>query len=266
MQFVKTTYGILEDRLRKKVVEALNDFDMIKDQDRICVALSGGKDSAVLLYLLKKIREKSPLTFHLLPLLIDQKQPGFSVSNFYTWVERVGYQLEIIHEDTYSIVKEKTAVGKSFCGLCSRLRRGILYTHARQQNIQKIALGHHRDDLNETLLLNLFYSGRIASMPPKLISDDGSNVVIRPLAYCAEDDIAELAQCLEVPIIPCNLCGSQSGLKRNEVKNLLSKMAKTNPQVSAHLLAAQSHVKPSQLLDRSLWDFNQRMPDQHDEL
>ncbi len=170
-------------------------------------------------------------------------------------MSQLGFELKVLHEDTYSVVKEKTQVGKSYCGLCSRLRRGILYTYAAENNFHKIALGHHRDDLNETLLLNLFYSGRISSMPPKLLADDGRNVVIRPLAYCAEKDIGQFAMSLKVPLIPCNLCGSQDGLKRQKVKALISRFERDHPQLSSHLMAAQTKVRPSQLMDKSLWDF-----------
>lgn len=242
-----------EERLRKLVVATLSEYTMIETNDRVLVAVSGGKDSSVMLYLLEQIRRRSPTSFELEAIIIDQKQPGFDVSAFKTWVEKIGIHLTILEEDTYSIVLEKTKPGKTYCGLCSRLRRGILYNYAYEQGFNKIALGHHRDDLNETILMNLFYSGSLASMPPKLRSDDGRNTVIRPLCNLAEKEIAQFASQLKVPIIPCNLCGAQDGLRRQYIKKLLQDVEKDHEEVGASLLAAQKNLKPTQLADRRFW-------------
>jgi tRNA 2-thiocytidine biosynthesis protein TtcA len=242
-------------RLRKHTTEAIADFAMIRAGDRIMVCLSGGKDSAVMLVLLEEIRRRAPFPFTLHPVLLDQKQPGFRVETFQAWVQKQGYELTVLHEDTYSIVLDKTDAGKSYCGLCSRLRRGILYNHAAKMGFDKIALGHHRDDLNATLLMNLFFNGRIASMPPKLRSDDARNVVIRPMAYLEEDELRTASEELEVPVIPCNLCGSNGNMQRARVRTLLKTLKNEHPQISASLLHAQKNVRASQLLDKRLWDF-----------
>lgn len=249
---------ILEDKIRKIIVNALNDYDLIAADDRIMVAVSGGKDSTILLLLLDAIRKKSQIPFTLQAVILDQKQPGFSVDSYREFLLKKGLELIVIEEDTYSIVKEKVPENKTTCGLCSRLRRGILYNYAHANGYNKIALGHHRDDFNETLLLNLFYSGSIASMPAKLFSDDGRNIVIRPLCYVAEADIAELAKIWQVPVIPCNLCGSQENLKRKEIKGLIANLEKSIPQLPNSLLKAQGNIKTSQLLDRNLHDEKRR--------
>lgn len=241
--------------LRKQTTEAIADYDMIRAGDKVMVCVSGGKDSAVMLVLLNEIRKRAPFPFTLHPVLLDQKQPGFSVNAFRVWVASQGYELDVVEEDTYSIVIDKTEAGKSYCGLCSRLRRGILYNYAVKMGYQKIALGHHRDDLNTTLLMNLFFNGRMASMPPKLKSNDGRNIVIRPLAYLDEDDVRKASEELSVPIIPCNLCGSNGNMQRAKVKKLLKTMEGEYPHIGASVLNAQKNIRLSQLLDKERFAF-----------
>jgi tRNA 2-thiocytidine biosynthesis protein TtcA len=243
----------LKDRIRREMVQAISDFALLQAGDRVLVAVSGGKDSAVLLALLGEVQKKAPFPFSLTPVILDQKQPGFQVGPFRDWVRAMGHELVVLEQDTYSVVVSKTEPGKAFCGLCSRLRRGILYTYAKQNGYTKIALGHHRDDLNVTLLLNAFFSGSLASMPPKLHADDGHNVVIRPLAYVAEKDLALLADALHVPVIPCNLCGSQANLQRARIRKLLQDLEVEYPRIADSLLGAQGNIKGDFLLDPKLW-------------
>lgn len=243
------------EKIRKTMVQAIADYNMLAANDRILVAVSGGKDSTVMLLLLEEIRKRSPFPFTYEALLVDQKQPGFNVTAYKDWLASQGFSLTVLEEDTYSVVIEKTEKGKSYCGLCSRLRRGILYTYAHKHGFTKIALGHHRDDLNATILMNMFYSGTLASMPPKLVSNDQRNTVIRPMCYVNERDIQELATSLKIPLIPCNLCGSQDGLKRQRVKKLLRTLEQEDDLVGQKILAAQANIKPSQLLDKNLWQF-----------
>lgn len=240
--------------IRKDIVRALSDFNMIEKNDRVMVCVSGGKDSSVLLASLLEIRRRFQHKFEIEAAILDQKQPGFDVSAFKAWVESLGVVLHVIERDTYAIVKEKT-VGNVYCSLCSRLRRAILYDFAFEKGFTKIALGHHRDDLIETTLLNMFYTGHIASMPPKLKSDDGRNILIRPLSYVSERDIQAVAKVWNFPIIPCNLCGSQEGLKRKKMKQLVRDLEKDIPAISASIIKSLSNIKPSQLLDQDLWDF-----------
>lgn len=242
--------------VRKQMVEAMARFKLIEDGDKVMVCVSGGKDSSILLALLTEVQRRAPYSFDLSAVILDQKQPGFQVAEFKSFVENdIGVPLTILERDTYSVVLEKTKDGV-FCSLCSRLRRGILYDHAHQNGFTKMALGHHRDDLNQTLLLNLFYTGRISSMPAKLRSDDQRNVLIRPLSLVAERDLEELSRAWAFPIIPCNLCGSQEGMKRQRVKRLLRDLEKEIPQVGNSMIAAQGNVHESQLLDERLWDFD----------
>ena len=239
----------LPDIIRKKVTSALSDYQMIAENDHILCAVSGGKDSTILALMLDQIRRKSKISFSFDAVILDQKQPGFQIDQYASWLASKGIKLHVIEEDTYSIVTEKVPEKKTFCGLCSRLRRGILYNYAHAHGYTKIALGHHRDDLNETVLMNMLLNGRIASMPPKLRSDDKRNIVIRPLSYVSEKVLSQYAKELEIPVIPCNLCGSQENLMRKKVKNLIKDLEVMNPSVGASLLAAQKNIRPSQLAD-----------------
>ena len=243
------------ENLRKAVTRALSDYHMLAPGDRVLCAVSGGKDSTLMALLLEEIRQRAPFEFSLDCVLVDQKQPGFSADAYTAWLGERGLDLQILHEDTYSIVKERTKPGKSSCGLCSRLRRGILYTHSKEKGYSKIALGHHRDDANETVLMNLFFAGKLAGMPPKLRSDDGENQVIRPLIYCAEEELQQAAQELAVPTIPCSLCGSQN-TQRQQMKALLDQLRETHPHLPQSMLRAQQNVRTSQLMDSALMDFH----------
>jgi tRNA 2-thiocytidine biosynthesis protein TtcA len=242
----------LEQRLLSQVARASADFALLEPGDRVLVAVSGGKDSHALLYLLREIARRAPFEFSLVAVNVDQGHPGFPEQLLPEYFRREGYDFEIVREDTYSIVKEKVPAGKTTCSLCSRLRRGILYTTASRLGATKIALGHHRDDVIETLLLNLFFSGQTKAMPPRLRSDDGRHVVIRPLVYAAEADLAAFAEEQRFPIIPCDLCGSQEQLQRKRVKALLASLEAENPNVRRNLLAALGNVRPTHLLDHAL--------------
>lgn len=242
----------LEVRLLSQVARASADFALLEPGDRVMVAVSGGKDSHALLHLLREIARRAPFEFSLVAVNVDQGHPGFPQELLPAYFQREGYDFEIVTEDTYSIVKEKVPAGKTTCSLCSRLRRGILYTTAARLGATKIALGHHRDDVIETLLLNLFFSGQTKAMPPRLRSDDGRHVVIRPLVYAAEADLAAFAEEREFPIIPCDLCGSQEQLQRKRVKALLASLEAENPNVRRNLLAALGNVRPTHLLDHGL--------------
>jgi len=244
----------LEKRLLKTVGRACRDFRLVEPGDRVMACLSGGKDSYAMLHLLRAMQRKVPFEFSIIAVNLDQKQPGFPEEVLPTWLEAEGYDYRIIERDTYGIVTAKTPEGKTYCSLCSRLRRGTLYDTAVELGATKIALGHHRDDVIETLLLNIFYSGQLKSMPPRLHSDDGRNVVIRPLVFCAEEDIAAFAKEQAFPIIPCNLCGSQDNLHRAKVKALIASLQRENECVKGNLLASLSNVKVSHLLDTELWD------------
>lgn len=242
----------LEKRLLDGVARASADFALLEPNDRVLVAVSGGKDSHALLYLLREIQRRAPFRFSLFALNVDQGHPGFPKHLLPEYFAREGYEYRVIEEDTYSIVKEKVPAGKTTCSLCSRLRRGILYTAAQELGATKIALGHHRDDVIETLLLNLFFSGQMKAMPPRLRSDDGRNVVIRPLVYAAERDLAEFAEHKAFPIIPCDLCGSQEQLQRKQVKALLADLEQKNPYLRANIFASLANVRPTHLFDTEL--------------
>ena len=255
-QFKKYNFEApLPVQIRKQITSALADFHMIQEGDRVMVAVSGGKDSSILTLLLSEIQKRAPFQFSMEAVMLDQMQPGFDASVFAEWIESLGIPFTLIKEDTYSIVKEKIPEGKTYCSLCSRLRRGILYNYAFEKGFHKIALGHHRDDLIETVLMNMFYSGKIASMPPKLKSDDGRNILIRPLAYVSEDDLIKLSKEWAFPVIPCKLCGSQDGAKRQYIRNLLKQMETQNPQLKATLFNSLTNIEPSQMLDAKIWDF-----------
>ncbi|HEX6832846.1 MAG TPA: tRNA 2-thiocytidine(32) synthetase TtcA [Rudaea sp.] len=245
----------LAKRLRRQVGQAIADYNMIEDGDRIMVCLSGGKDSYTLLDLLRQLQAKAPVTFELVGVHLDQKQPGYDPDVLPNYLRSTGVPFEILEQDTYSVVKRVVPEGKTMCGLCSRLRRGALYTHATRAGFTKIALGHHRDDIVETLFLNLFHHSKLKAMPPKLRSDDGEHIVIRPLAYCREEDIAEYAQLREFPIMPCNLCGSQETLQRKAVKQMLHEWERKHPGRTENVFRALTCVAPSQLADRALFDF-----------
>ncbi|PID45603.1 MAG: tRNA 2-thiocytidine(32) synthetase TtcA [Proteobacteria bacterium] len=245
----------LRKRLRKATGEASVDFNMIENGDRIMVCLSGGADSYTLLDMLMYLQKVAPVTFSLVAVNLDQKQPGFPEHILPNYLETLAVEYKILEEDTYSIVKDKIPEGKTSCSLCSRLRRGILYRAAQDLRATKIALGHHREDILETLLLNMFYGGSLKTMPPKLISDDGKNIVIRPLAYCKEAEIKAYASAMNFPIIPCNLCGSQPNLQRQAMKALLNEWDREYPGRLASMMTALSNTSPSHLLDRRRYDF-----------
>jgi tRNA 2-thiocytidine biosynthesis protein TtcA len=238
----------LTRRLLGQVGHASRDHALVEPGDHVLVAISGGKDSYTLLDLLRQLQARAPFEFTFIAVNIDQGHPGYPRHLLEEYLVREKYPYEIISEDTYSIVKEKVPEGKTYCSLCSRLRRGILYTTARRLGCSKIALGHHRDDLTVTLLMNLLYAGQIKAMPPRLVSDDGDNVVIRPLCYSAEDDIAEYARLRAFPILPCDLCGSQDNLKRQRVKRLIEELNTENPNVRGNLFAALGNVRMTHLM------------------
>jgi tRNA 2-thiocytidine biosynthesis protein TtcA len=243
----------LERRLARDLARAVGDFDLLQNGDKIMVAISGGKDSYTLLHLLRRFQKSAPIELELVAVNIDQGHPGYPVDRLRGWLVQEQIPHRIVFEDTYSVVKEKIPDGKTYCSLCSRLRRGILYSLASEMGCTKIALGHHRDDALATLMLNLVFSGQLKAMPPKLLSDDGKNVVIRPLIFAAEPQIARFAELQGFPILPCDLCGSQENLQRKQMQRLLDTMEQTNPGTKTSMLAALRNVRPTHLLDGKLW-------------
>jgi len=251
----KTQLNKLHKRLRRNVGEAIADFNMIEEGDKVMICLSGGKDSFVMLDILMHLQKTAPITFEIIAVNLDQKQPGFPEHILPEYLESIGVNFHIIEYDTYSIVKRVIPEGKTTCSLCSRLRRGTLYSFAKQHKITKIALGHHRDDILETFFLNLFFAGKLKAMPPKLLSDDKQNIVIRPLAYAKEKDISRYAEIKAFPIIPCNLCGSQENLQRQAMKQMLTGWDQQFPGRLETIFSSLQNMAPSQMADTTLFDF-----------
>jgi tRNA 2-thiocytidine biosynthesis protein TtcA len=251
----KTEFNKLQKRLRRNAGQAITDYNMIEDGDRVMACLSGGKDSYAMLDVLLSLQRNAPVEFELIAVNLDQKQPGFPEEVLPAYLEQQGVPFYILEKDTYSIVKQIVPEGKTTCGLCSRLRRGSLYGFAQEIGATRIALGHHRDDIVETLFLNMFFNGKLKAMPPKLLSDDGANVVIRPLAYCRETDLSAYADYKDFPIIPCNLCGSRENLQRVQVKKMLQGWEKQYPGRTETIFRSIRNVAPSQLADVELFDF-----------
>ncbi len=248
-------FNKLQKRLRRQVGQAISDYGMIQDGDRVMVCVSGGKDSFTLMEILLGLQQTAPVSFELEAVNLDQKQPGFPEHVLPRYFQQRGIPFHVIERDTYSVVKEIIPEGRTTCSLCSRLRRGVLYGFAERHGFTKIALGHHRDDILETFFLNLFYSGRLKAMPPKLLSDDKKHIVIRPLAYCREEDVARYAAHMDFPIIPCNLCGSQDNLQRQAMKAMLQTWEKRHPGRSETIFRALRNISPSQLADSDIFDF-----------
>ena len=251
----KYNFNKLQKRLRRNVGKPIGDFGMIENNDKVMVCLSGGKDSYTMLDILLFLKKIAPIHFDIVAVNLDQKQPGFPEHILPEYLDSIGVDYKIVEEDTYSIVKDKIPEGKTTCSLCSRLRRGILYRTAKELGATKIALGHHRDDMLETFFLNMFHGGKLKSMPPKLVSDNGEHIVIRPLAYCTEKDIEKYSQAAEFPIIPCNLCGSQENLQRQNIKAMLQDWNRRFPGRIESMFRALQNVAPSHLVDSNLYDF-----------
>ncbi|GAA5316158.1 MAG: tRNA 2-thiocytidine(32) synthetase TtcA [Candidatus Pelagadaptatus aseana] len=250
-------FNKLQKRLRRQVGLAITDFNMIEDGDKVMVCLSGGKDSYCMLNVLMNLQKSAPVKFELVAVNMDQKQPGFPEHILPDYLDSLGIEYYIIERDTYSVVKSKIPEGKTTCGLCSRLRRGTLYSFAEDIGATKIALGHHKDDIVETMFLNMFYGSRLSGMPPKLLSDDKRNIVIRPMAYCRERDLEAFAEIKRFPIIPCNLCGSQENLQRQNIKQMLRQWEREHPSRIESIFTAMQNVAPSQLADRELFNFTE---------
>jgi len=245
----------LKKRLESDVGKAIADYNMIEEGDTVLVCISGGKDSYAMLSVLMAMQQRAPVDFRLIAMNLDQKQPGFPADVLPAYLAGLGVEYRIVEQDTYSIVKEKIPEGKTTCSLCSRLRRGVIYRTAKELGANKIALGHHRDDIVHTLFLNLLFGGKLKAMPPKLVTDDGAHVVIRPLAYCSENDIARFARGMEFPIIPCNLCGSQNNLQRQKIREMMADWDRRFPGRTESVFSALQNVVPSHLADYSLFDF-----------
>ena len=249
------TFLRLKRRIESNVGKAIGDYNMIENGDTVLVCISGGKDSYAMLTTLMALRERAPVDFRLIAMNLDQKQPGFPADVLPKYLAGLGIEHRIVEQDTYSIVKEKIPEGKTTCSLCSRLRRGVIYRTAKELGANKIALGHHRDDIVHTLFLNLLFGGKLKAMPPKLVTDDGAHVVIRPLAYCSETDIARFARGMEYPIIPCNLCGSQSNLQRQKIREMMADWDRRYPGRTESVFHALQNIVPSHLADNALFDF-----------
>jgi len=249
--------SVVEKKLLHYTGKAIATYNMIEKGDRVMVCLSGGKDSFTLLALLKLLKQRSGNKFELFSFTLDQAQPGWNDKELKSFLDKQAIPYTVLTEDTYSIVKEKIPEGQTYCSLCSRLRRGIIYRYAEEHGYNKIALGHHRDDLIRTLLMSLFYNGEIRSMPPKLLSDNKKHIVIRPLAFCQEKDIITYAKERKFPLIPCNLCGAQENLARARIKKLIDDLAIDNPKIPSNMLHALQNIKPSQLMDSKLWNFKE---------
>ncbi|MBY0452562.1 MAG: tRNA 2-thiocytidine(32) synthetase TtcA [Bdellovibrionaceae bacterium] len=241
-------------KIRKQMTQAMAEFNMISDGDKLMLCVSGGKDSSIMTILFEEIRKRSERKFTFEVVILDQKQPGFNAEEYKAWLANEGLQLTILEKDTYSVVTEKIKDGV-YCSLCSKMRRAILYDYAFDKKFSKMALGHHRDDVMETTLLNLFYVGQLSTMPPKLKSDDDRNTIIRPMVFVAEKDLIELSQIWNFPVIPCNLCGSQEGLKRKKMKKLIQELEKDIPHIGASFSNALQNAKPSHLMDHKLYNF-----------
>ena len=252
---LSNTVQKLRKSLESRVGKAIGDYNMIEDGDTILVCVSGGKDSYTLLNILIALQQRAPVKFRLIAMNLDQKQPGFPADILPRYFASLGIEYRIVEADTYSIVKDKIPEGKTTCSLCSRLRRGVIYKTAKELGANKIALGHHRDDMVHTLFLNILFGGKLKAMPPKLVTDDKAHIVIRPLAYCAENDIAKYARAMEFPIIPCNLCGSQENLQRQKIREMMQDWDKRFPGRSEAALTALQNVVPSHLADNRLFDF-----------
>jgi len=245
----------LKRRLESDVGKAIADYNMIEAGDTVLVCISGGKDSYAMLSILMALQQRAPVDFRLIAMNLDQKQPGFPADVLPRYLAGLGIEYRIVEQDTYSIVKDKIPEGKTTCSLCSRLRRGVIYRTAKELGANKIALGHHRDDIVHTLFLNLLFGGKLKAMPPKLVTDDGAHVVIRPLAYCSENDIARFARGMEFPIIPCNLCGSQSNLQRQKIREMMADWDSRYPGRTESVFSALQNIVPSHLADNALYDF-----------
>lgn len=253
----KTNFNKLQKKLRRHAGQAIEAYNMIEEGDKIMVCLSGGKDSYAMLHILLSLQKSAPVHFELVAVNLDQKQPGFPEYVLPQYLESLGVPYHIINRDTYSVVKSKIPEGKTTCGLCSRLRRGTLYAFAEDIGATKIALGHHKDDIVETMFLNMFYGSRLSAMPPKLRSDDGRNVIIRPLAFCRERDLEKFATLMEFPIIPCNLCGSQENLQRQNIKAMLKEWERKHPSRIESIFTAMQNIAPSQMADTELFNFHE---------
>lgn len=253
----KTNFNKLRKKLRRHAGQAIEAYNMIEEGDKIMVCLSGGKDSYAMLHILLSLQKSAPVHFELVAVNLDQKQPGFPEYVLPQYLESLGVPYHIINRDTYSVVKSKIPEGKTTCGLCSRLRRGTLYAFAEDIGATKIALGHHKDDIVETMFLNMFYGSRLSAMPPKLRSDDGRNVIIRPLAFCRERDLEKFATLMEFPIIPCNLCGSQENLQRQNIKAMLKEWERKHPSRIESIFTAMQNIAPSQMADTELFNFHE---------